>query len=214
MRRFCALGLCLIAAVSLLAGCGSGGSTSSDEASVVHPATFPSGKPADVAPKQAVLRPDDMVGDWIVVPQKTGPAGFAEISKGDPSSLKAFERTSFGGAYEALYANAQQEVVLSVAASFHSPADAARVARGWAAVAGRSMHHAVRLPSPSGAPDHFTWWKGAFDVNGAETPAVVAQWVSGKLVVGVSMVGSSASTTQLAQFVQLQNAKILGAAAR
>ena len=36
--------------------------------------------------------------------------------------------------------------------------------------------------------------------------------MSGKLVIGVSMVGASASPKRVGQFVQLQNAKILGAA--
>jgi len=211
MRLPRALGLCLIVAMPMLAGCGSSGGAAS-AGSVVHPATFPSGKPADIAPKQAVLRQADVDTTWVVVPQRSGPAGFAEVSKGDPPSLKALERKSFKGAYETLFANAQQEVVLSVAASFARPVDAARVARTWAKMVPHGLQHPTRLRTPAGSPDQFTWWKGTADVSGSTTPAVVAQWVSGKLVIGLFMVGASASPKRLGQFVQRQNAKILGAA--
>ena len=211
MRPPRALGLTLIVAIPLLAGCGSSGGAGSVD-SVVHPATFPSSKPADVAPKQAVLHQTDMDTGWVVIPQKSGPSGFAEVSKGDSPALTAFERKSFKGAYSMLFANAQQEVFLSLAASFAKPADAEHVAKGWSAMVPHSLHHSVRLPAPAGSPDQFAWWKGTFDIKGTETPAVIAQWVNGKLVIGVSMVGASASPKRLGQFVQLQNAKILGAA--
>ena len=211
MRTPRALGLGLIVAIPLLAGCGSSGGAGS-AASVVHPATFPSGKPADIAPKQAVLRQTDVDTTWVVIPQKSGPSSFAEVSKGDSPALKAFERKSFRGAYSTLFANAQQEVFLSLAASFAKPADAQHVAKGWSAMVPHSLHHSVRLPAPAGSPDQFAWWRGTFDIKGTETPAVIAQWVNGKLVIGVSMVGASASPKRVGQFVQLQNAKILGAA--
>ena len=143
MRPQRALGLGLIVTIPLLAGCGSSGGASSVD-SVVHPATFPSSKPADVAPKQAVLRQTDMDTGWVVIPQKSGPSGFAEVSKGDSPALKAFERKSFKGAYSMLFANAQQEVFLSLAASFAKPADAEHVAKGWSAMVPHSLHHSVR----------------------------------------------------------------------